>query len=59
MCNTILCIPKPKRIYQVTCLSFSNQAQTFVHAEAMLSSEVVDSKEYQYLWFQIVYIYCS
>lgn len=49
MCNTILCIPKPKRIYQVTCLSFSNQAQTFVHAEAMLSSEVVDSKEYQYL----------
>lgn len=42
--NTILCILKPKRIYQVTCLAFSYQAQTFVHAEATPSSVVMDIK---------------
>lgn len=44
MCKTILCIPKPKLIYPVTCLASSSQALTFVHAEAMLSSEVMDAK---------------
>lgn len=44
MCHTILRIPKLKRICQVTCLAFSNQAPTLVHAEATLSSEVMDKK---------------
>lgn len=44
MSNTSLCILKPKCIYQVTCLAFSYQAQTFVHAEVTPSSEVMDTK---------------
>lgn len=44
MYNTRLCIPKLKWIDQVTCLTLSYQVQTFVHAEAMLSSEVADTQ---------------